>query len=252
MSVRVGQHRDDARDLVVIRRGRTRRPRQIRNRPQAATVAREERSRFMLGSRVKSMVGFRFLTVDADSFGSIHPDWPYPLDKSGENRFLTFARGFSSLDAAPPPVTQLAAPRVFMKFAPRSRRLLELRAAGALLAAGRSRRRFPRPRPRRLPAASGPIVRQIDVQYVGRATVTRERILANMRTAVGQPFNQTGGRGRHPQPVRHGRGFQRAYLQRTDDRWGQGDCHRGHQVGHQGGGFPGERPHQAAGGSNAR
>ena len=29
------------------------------------------------------------------------------------------------------------------------------------------------------------------MQYVGRPTVTRERVLAQMRTAVGQPFNQT-------------------------------------------------------------
>lgn len=39
-------------------------------------------------------------------------------------------------------------------------------------------------------AATGPTVRDIDIQYVGRATITRERILANMRTAVGQPFSQ--------------------------------------------------------------
>ena len=39
-------------------------------------------------------------------------------------------------------------------------------------------------------SASGPIVREIDVQYVGRPTVTRERVLAQMRTAVGQPFSQ--------------------------------------------------------------
>ena len=28
------------------------------------------------------------------------------------------------------------------------------------------------------------------MQYVGRPTITRERVLAQMRTAVGQPFNQ--------------------------------------------------------------
>ncbi len=38
--------------------------------------------------------------------------------------------------------------------------------------------------------ATGPIVREIDVQYVGRPTVTRERVLAQMRTAIGQPFSQ--------------------------------------------------------------
>ncbi len=36
----------------------------------------------------------------------------------------------------------------------------------------------------------GPIVRQIDVQYAGRPTINRERVLANMRTTVGQPFLQ--------------------------------------------------------------
>ena len=40
-------------------------------------------------------------------------------------------------------------------------------------------------------ANGGPIVRQIDVQFVGRPTITRERVLANMRTAIGQPFSQT-------------------------------------------------------------
>ena len=39
-------------------------------------------------------------------------------------------------------------------------------------------------------SAAGPIVREIDVQYVDRATVTRERVLAQMRTTVGQPFSQ--------------------------------------------------------------
>ena len=41
------------------------------------------------------------------------------------------------------------------------------------------------------PTANGPTVREIDIQYVGRATITRDRILANMRTAVGQPFSQS-------------------------------------------------------------
>ncbi len=40
------------------------------------------------------------------------------------------------------------------------------------------------------PNTSGPVVREIDVQYVGRPTITRERVLAQMRTAIGQPFNQ--------------------------------------------------------------
>lgn len=38
--------------------------------------------------------------------------------------------------------------------------------------------------------AAGPTVRQIDVQYAGPANVSRDRILGNMRTAVGQPFSQ--------------------------------------------------------------
>ena len=38
--------------------------------------------------------------------------------------------------------------------------------------------------------AQGPIVRSIDVQYAGPASVSRDRILGNMRTTVGQPFSQ--------------------------------------------------------------
>ncbi len=38
--------------------------------------------------------------------------------------------------------------------------------------------------------SGGPIVRQIDVQYAGQPTISRERILSNMRTTVGQPFVQ--------------------------------------------------------------
>ena len=41
-----------------------------------------------------------------------------------------------------------------------------------------------------LQPSGGAVVRQIDVQYAGRPGITRERILANMRTTVGQPFNQ--------------------------------------------------------------
>ncbi len=37
------------------------------------------------------------------------------------------------------------------------------------------------------PAA--PIVRQIEVQYAGPATVSKERVLANMRTGVGKPYS---------------------------------------------------------------
>ena len=49
---------------------------------------------------------------------------------------------------------------------------------------------MPRAAAQALLPPTGPIVRQIDVQYAGRPTVTRDRILANMRTTVGQPFNQ--------------------------------------------------------------
>src|SRR5436309_2386265 len=34
-----------------------------------------------------------------------------------------------------------------------------------------------------------PVVRSIDVEYSGPATVSKERILAQMRTAVGQPYS---------------------------------------------------------------
>jgi len=39
------------------------------------------------------------------------------------------------------------------------------------------------------PAASAPIVRQIDVQYAGGGAVAKEKILANMRTRVGRPYS---------------------------------------------------------------
>ena len=35
-----------------------------------------------------------------------------------------------------------------------------------------------------------PIVRSIDVEYSGPATVSKERILAQMRTTVGQPYSE--------------------------------------------------------------
>jgi len=37
-------------------------------------------------------------------------------------------------------------------------------------------------------APQAPIVRKIDIQYAGPATLSREKILANMRTAVGKPY----------------------------------------------------------------
>jgi len=36
---------------------------------------------------------------------------------------------------------------------------------------------------------AAPIIRSIDVQYSGPATVAKERILAQMRTTVGQPYS---------------------------------------------------------------
>src|SRR5687767_13354470 len=38
-------------------------------------------------------------------------------------------------------------------------------------------------------AQQGPVVRNIDVQYVGPETVSKEKILANMRTRVGRPYS---------------------------------------------------------------
>ena len=37
--------------------------------------------------------------------------------------------------------------------------------------------------------AQAPLVRTIDVQYVGAETVSKEKILANMRTRVGRPYS---------------------------------------------------------------
>jgi outer membrane protein insertion porin family len=43
------------------------------------------------------------------------------------------------------------------------------------------------------PAAQrqSPIVRQIEIQYAGPATLSRQRILSNMKTTVGQPYSET-------------------------------------------------------------
>src|SRR5207245_5247867 len=38
-------------------------------------------------------------------------------------------------------------------------------------------------------AQGPPIIRSIDVQYTGPGTVSKERILAQMRTKVGQPYS---------------------------------------------------------------
>jgi len=39
------------------------------------------------------------------------------------------------------------------------------------------------------PAQNGPVVREIDIQYVGPKTVSKAVILSNMRTTVGQPYS---------------------------------------------------------------
>lgn len=40
-------------------------------------------------------------------------------------------------------------------------------------------------------APQGPIVKQIDVQFVGPESITRERVLANLATQVGQPYSES-------------------------------------------------------------
>lgn len=50
----------------------------------------------------------------------------------------------------------------------------------------------PANRPQGAPAREGNIVRAVEVRFAGPANVSRERILANMRTTVGQPFSQAG------------------------------------------------------------
>jgi len=39
------------------------------------------------------------------------------------------------------------------------------------------------------PAQAAPIVKSIDVQYAGPANISREKILGNMRTKVGKPYD---------------------------------------------------------------
>src|SRR5215472_2996169 len=41
------------------------------------------------------------------------------------------------------------------------------------------------------PQKPAPIVRQIEIQYAGPATLSRQRILSNMRTTVGQPYSES-------------------------------------------------------------
>ncbi len=42
----------------------------------------------------------------------------------------------------------------------------------------------------RAQVGSGPIVQEIDVQFVGPETISRERVLANLATQVGQPYSE--------------------------------------------------------------
>ena len=46
------------------------------------------------------------------------------------------------------------------------------------------------PPPPSAAAPSAPVVRAIDVQYAGASTVSKEKILANMRTRVGRPYSE--------------------------------------------------------------
>ncbi len=39
-------------------------------------------------------------------------------------------------------------------------------------------------------ATAGPIVRSIEVQYAGASTVSKEKLLANMRTRIGKPYSE--------------------------------------------------------------
>src|SRR5438309_12067451 len=57
----------------------------------------------------------------------------------------------------------------------------------ALLGVTSVRSQIPQQAPQAAPPR--PIVRAIDVEYTGPATVSKERILAQMRTKVGLPFN---------------------------------------------------------------
>src|SRR5215472_879361 len=51
---------------------------------------------------------------------------------------------------------------------------------------------LPRPAQGSQPAQrQSPIVRQIEIQYAGPATLSRQRILSNMKTTVGQPYSET-------------------------------------------------------------
>ena len=63
--------------------------------------------------------------------------------------------------------------------------------AFALIACAATPGRLPAQQPVTSPR-DGAIVRAIEIKYAGPVTVSRERILSNMRTTVGQPFSQAG------------------------------------------------------------
>ncbi|MBV9275783.1 MAG: outer membrane protein assembly factor BamA, partial [Verrucomicrobia bacterium] len=48
----------------------------------------------------------------------------------------------------------------------------------------------PQANPQTPPRQPSPIVRQIEIQYAGPATLSRQRILTNMKTTVGQPYSE--------------------------------------------------------------
>ena len=50
-----------------------------------------------------------------------------------------------------------------------------------------------------------PIIRSIDVQYVGPKTISKERVLAQIRTKVGPALFRVAGRTGHPHSLQHGR-----------------------------------------------
>lgn len=40
------------------------------------------------------------------------------------------------------------------------------------------------------PPGGGPVVRALEIQYVGSETISRERVLANLKTKVGDPYSE--------------------------------------------------------------
>jgi outer membrane protein insertion porin family len=64
--------------------------------------------------------------------------------------------------------------------------------AALFLSAAGARAQEAAPPPPQAQQQQAPIVRQIDIQYAGPATLSREKILANMRTAVGKPYSEQG------------------------------------------------------------